>query len=295
MLLFSTRSDYGSRRQGLCQTRGVALLLYATLALTVLFLARSVSSLAAAEKVEQLSPQGYVSDFAGAIDSDSRQRITALCEELDQKADAQLAVVTIHTLEGDTAQNFANRLFEKWGVGPKGKDRGVMVLLAVDDHKYWTEVGYGLEPILPDGKVGGFGRQMQPLLRQNQYGAALIQISSQIAATIAEDRGVTLTQRTPGATSPVAESPQPSIFGIPPALFNLLILLLFFGGWRLLAFLFALGGLSRSRRGGGYRGGWWIGPVGGWGGGGYGGSTGGGGFGGFGGGASGGGGAGGSW
>jgi uncharacterized protein len=294
LLLFSTRSDYGSRRQQLCQTRGVAFLLYAALALAVPFSPGSVSSFAAAEKVEQLSPQGYVNDFAGVIDSDSRQRITALCEELDQKADAQLAVVTIHTLESDTAQNFANRLFEKWGVGPKGKDRGVMVLLAVDDHKYWTEVGYGLEPILPDGKVGGFGRQMLPLLRQNQYGAALLQISSQIAATIAEDRGVTLTQRTPGTTPPPAESPQPSFFGIPPALLNLLILLLIFGGWRLLAFLFALGGLSRYRRGG-YRGGGWIGPMGGWGGGGYGGSSGGGGFGGFGGGSSGGGGAGGSW
>ena len=267
------------------------MLLYAAITLAVFFSAGGVSTLAAAEKVEQLSPQGYVDDFAGVIDSDSRQRITALCEELDQKADAQLAVVTIHTLEGDTAQNFANRLFEKWGVGPKGKDRGVMVLLAVDDHKYWTEVGYGLEPILPDGKVGGFGRQMLPLLRQNQYGAALLQISSQIAATIAQDRGVTLVQRTSGATPPPAESPQPSIFGIPPALLNLLILLLIFGGWRLLAFLFALGGLSRSRRGGG----WWMGPTGGWGGGGYGGSSGGGGFGGFGGGASGGGGAGGSW
>ena len=128
---------------------------------------------ARAEKIEQLSPQGYVNDFAGVIDADSKQKLTALCQELDTKADAQIAVVTIHTLEGDTAQDFANRLFQKWGVGPKGKDRGVMILLAVDDHQYWTEVGYGLEPILPDGKVGGFGRQMVPLLRQNQYGAAL--------------------------------------------------------------------------------------------------------------------------
>src|ERR1700739_1545231 len=130
---------------------------------------------------------------------------------------------------------------------------------------------------------------MQPLLRENQYGAALLQISFQIASTIAEDRGVSLT---PGAPAP-AEAPAPSFFGIPPALLNLLILLLIFGGWRLLAFLLAVGGLSRYRRGGGYRGGW-IGPMSGWGGG-YGGSSGGGGFGGFGGGTSGGGGASGSW
>jgi uncharacterized protein len=254
-------------------------------------------SVARAEKVEQLSPQGYINDFAGVIDSESRQRITALCQELDQKADAQLTVVTIHTLEGEAVQDFANRLFEKWGVGPKGKDRGMMVLLAVNDRQYWTEVGYGLEPILPDGKVGGFGRQMLPLLRQNQYGVALLQISSQIASTIAQDRGITLTQGRPAAAPPPEGSPEPSFFGIPPALLNLLVLLLIFGGWRFLAFLLALGGLSRYRRGRGYRGGWWAGPigggVGGWGGG-YGGG-GGGGFGGFGGGASGGGGAGGSW
>ena len=296
MLLFSTRSDYGSRRSELCQTRIAAFLLRAALALAVLFSAVSCGELAAAEKVEQLSPQGYVNDFAGVMDAESRQRITALCQELDQKADAQLAVVTVHTLEGDAAQDFANRLFEKWGVGPKGKDRGVMVLLAVNDRKYWTEVGYGLEPILPDGKVGGFSRDMLPLLRQNQYGAALLQISSQIASTIAEDRGVILTQSGP----PAAEAPAPSFYGIPPALLNLLLLLLIFGGWRVLAFLFALGALTRYRRGRGYRGGWWMGPMGGWGaggwsGGGWGGSSGGGGFGGFGGGASGGGGAGGSW
>jgi uncharacterized protein len=264
---------------------------FACLSLLLLCFCRSVP-LSAAEKVDQLSPQGYVNDFAGVIDSQSREKITSLAEELDQKADAQLAVVTIHALEGDSAADFANRLFEKWGVGPKGKDRGVMVLLAIDDHKYWTEVGYGLEPILPDGKVGGFGRQMLPLLRQNQYGAALLQMSWQIASTIAEDRGITLTQSVPGR-GPPAGVPQDPFDGIPFGF--LIVLLLFFGGWRLLTFLFALGGLSRYRRGSRYGGGPWIGPMGGWSGGGWGGSGGGGGFGGFGGGASGGGGAGGSW
>jgi len=294
----SKRSVYGSRRQELCQTHVAKFLLRATLALAIVLSAASARGLAAAEKVEQLSPQGYVNDFAGVIDVDSRQRIVALCEELDRKADAQLAVVTIHTLEGDTAADFANRLFDRWHVGPKGKDRGVIVLLAVNDRQYWTEVGYGLEPILPDGKVGGFGRQMLPLLRQSQYGAALLQISFQIASTIAEDRGVTLGQPAPGVATPPAESPAPSFYGIPPALLNILVLLLIFGGWRILPLLFAalIGSRYPRRRGNSS---WWAGPMGGWGGGGwgggYGGSSGGGGFGGFGGGASGGGGAGGGW
>jgi uncharacterized protein len=250
-----------------------------------------------AEKVEQLSPQGYVNDFANVLDSDTRQKLTALCQELDQKANAQIAVVTIHSLEGDTVQDFANRLFMKWGVGPKGSDRGVMILLAVDDHQYWTEVGYGLEPILPDGKVGGFGREMLPLLRQNQYGGAVLQITSEIANVIAQDRGVTLNQNPARPAS--QENPGEPSSGIPGWMIDVIFFLIFFGGWRVLAFLFAVMGWSRYRRGRGYRGGWGMGPIGGWGGTGggswSGGGWGGGGFGGFGGGASGGGGAGGSW
>jgi uncharacterized protein len=255
-------------------------------------LALLYAPLARAEKVEQLSPQGYVNDFASVIDSQTTQRLTAICQELDQRAGAQIAIVTIHTLEGDTAQDFGNRLFKKWGVGPKGSDRGVMILLAVDDHQYWTEVGYGLEPILPDGKVGGFGREMVPLLRQNQSSGAILQMTSEIANVIAQDRGITLAENPP-ASRPMPESePGP---GIIPILIFLAIVL---GGGRLLGLLFAPMGWSRYRRGRGYRGGWmgpgsWGGMSGGsWGGGGWGG---GGGFGGFGGGGSGGGGAGGSW
>ena len=224
-------------------------------------------TVARSEKVEQLSPQGYVNDFAGVVDADSRAKLTALCQELDQKANAQIAVVTIHTLDADTASDFANRLFAKWGVGPKGKDRGVMILVAVDDHQYWTEVGYGLEPILPDGKgSGGFGRQMLPLLRQNQYGAALWQITSQAADVIAQDSKISLNQ--PLAPPSTAEEPeQPSFYGLPPQVFMFLIFLLFVGGWRLLAFLLAAAGWNRYRRGSGYRGGGWMGPMGGYGGG----------------------------
>jgi len=261
-----------------------------TLLLALIALLWSSSSVTVhAEKVEQLSPQGYVNDFAGVLDADSRQKLTALAQELDQKAGAQIAVVTVRTLDGDSVRNFANRLFQKWGVGPKGKDRGVMILLAVGEHQYWTEVGYGLEPILPDGKVGGFGRELVPLLRQNQYGAALLQITSQVAGVILQERGITLSQGTP----PQQQNPdQPSFYGIPSGLLGLLIPLILLLGWPLLAFLLSLTGWSRYRRGQGYRGGGWLGPMG------YGGGSAGGGSwgrGGFGGGSSGGGGAGGRW
>jgi len=191
----------GRAKSQVIETKGLANRQIARF-VSILALLVLAATAARCEKVEQLSPQGYINDFAGVIDADSSAKLTALCQELDQKANAQIAVVTVHSLEGDTASDFANRLFQKWGVGPKGKDRGVMILLSVNDHQYWTEVGYGLEPILPDGKVGGFGREMLPLLRQDQYGAALWQITSEVANVIAQDSKISLNQ--PLAAPPVA-------------------------------------------------------------------------------------------
>jgi uncharacterized protein len=245
---------------------------------------------ARAEQWQQLNVQGYVNDFAGVLDAAAVAQMTQLATEVDQKAKAQIAVVTIKTLDGDPVEDFANNLFKKWGVGYKGTDRGVMVLMAVGDHKYWTEVGYGLEPILPDGKVGGFGRDMVPFLRQGNYNAALMQMVSQIAAVIAQDSHVSLGSLDQArADIPAPAAREVHVTG-GQILFFLLILitvgpflLRLLGPWFLLSVL--TGGTGRRGSGG------W--GDGGWGGGGFGG--GGGGFGGFGGGSSGGGGAGGSW
>ena len=231
-----------------------------------------------AEQWKNLNPQGYINDFAGVLNATTVEKVTAVSTEVDQKAKAQIAVVTIKTLEDDTAEDFANHLFQKWGVGAKGTDRGVMVLLATDDHKYWTEVGYGLEPILPDGKVGGFGRSMVPLLRQGDYNGAVVQMVSQIAEVIAQDSHVSLDSLADlPAAAPAAPGDDVQEIQLTSGQRILLLLILFFGVPILFWFLAKVGG----RRGGG------------WGGGGFGG--GGGGFGGFGGGSSGGGGAGGGW
>ena len=262
-------------------------------ALQALGLILLVSTVSFAEKLKDLKPQGYVDDFAGVLSTDARARLTALCGEVDEKTKAQIAVVTIHTLAGDPIEDFANRLYQLWGIGPKSDNRGVLILLAVDDHRYRAEVGYGLEPILPDGKVGGFGRQIVPALRRSDYDAALLQLTGSIAAVIAEASGVTLTQGPP-APPDSGESNQP---GIPWFVFIVLAFFLF-GGLRFLLIPLMFGGLGNRRRGwwGGGRGPWMGGPWigGGWSGGGFGGG-GGGGFGGFGGGMSGGGGASGSW
>lgn len=256
--------------------------------------------IALAEPVRSLKPAGYVNDFAHVLDAQTAADLENLCREVDEKAKAQIAVVTVQSLDGSDIESYAVDLFHRWGVGAKGTNRGVLILFAIRDHRYRVEVGYGLEPVLPDGKVGGFGRQAVPLLRQGNYSGAISLMTTRVADTIAADAGVTLSarpQRAPPETSP--EEPGIPINGrtILIAFIALIFLFVFLGkvllpiAFRILPYLFLFGG-PPSRRYYGPRNYW----GGGWGGGGFsGGGFGGGGFGGFGGGSSGGGGASGSW
>ncbi|HEU4416545.1 MAG TPA: TPM domain-containing protein, partial [Candidatus Angelobacter sp.] len=114
--------------------------------------------LAHAEPIQKLKPSGYVNDFAGVIDPASSEAMRRIAEQIDQKAKAQIAIVTIHSLDGSDIESYAANLYKAWGIGPKSSNRGVLILLAINDRQRRIEVGYGLEPILTDGKVGGFGR-----------------------------------------------------------------------------------------------------------------------------------------
>src|SRR5271156_3805744 len=91
-------------------------------------------------------PAAHRNDFAGVLSPAARNLLTALCTEVDQKAKAQIAVVTVKSLDGKPVEDFAIGLATQWGVGPKQSASGVLILLAVDDRKDRIEVGYGLEP-----------------------------------------------------------------------------------------------------------------------------------------------------
>lgn len=251
----------------------------------------------AAEPIASLRATNYVNDFAGVLDAATQARLNDLCQQVDQKAKAQIAVVTVKSVDGQDVVSYAVALYQKWGIGAKGKDRGVLILLATADHKYWTTVGYGLEPILPDGKVGGFGREAVPLLRSGDYAGAVTLLTARVAAVIAQDAGVTLDNQ-PRLAAPRQE-PAPG-GGVGTVVVVILVLL--FIVIPILRAIFRGGGGGRGGDGLGFLLGLLLGSGGGFGrGGGYGGGGfggfggGGGGFGGFGGGSTGGGGAGGSW
>jgi uncharacterized protein len=272
-------------------------------ALLLLLLLLSATYWTAAEPIASLHPTNYVNDFAGVLDAATQARLNALCQQVDQKAHAQIAVVTVKSLDGQDVVSYAVALYQKWGIGAKGKDRGVLVLLATQDHKYWITVGYGLEAILPDGKVGGFGREAVPILKSGNYAAAVTLLTARLASVIAQDAGVTLDNQPRVASPRRHEGP-----GVGAVV--VLLLILFFIVIPIIRAIFRGGGRGPGRGGSGFwsgllwgmllnnmgggRGGYGGGGFGGFGGGG-GGGFGGGGFGGFGGGSTGGGGAGGSW
>ncbi len=103
--------------------------------------------------LEGLAFQGLVNDFAGVIGGEASS-IETLLRELEQKTGAQIAVVTLSSLEGGEISDFSNRLFERWGIGQVGEDNGALLLAAIEDRRVWIEVGFGLEPIIPDAMAG---------------------------------------------------------------------------------------------------------------------------------------------
>ena len=234
-----------------------------------------------AEPVSQLRPTDYVNDFAHVLDQTTIAQLDNICQQLDQKAHAQVAVVTVNSLDGSDIESYAVALYKQWGIGSKATDHGVLILLAVQDKKYRIEVGYGLEPILTDGKVGGFGREAVPLLQQNDYGGAVSLMTSRVADLIAQDAGIELTGPRPELPAAPEGRPQKQLSGKQILILGIVLLIVLLTPLRKVLFWMLLFGAGGGG-GGGYGGGGGLcGGVGV--------------FGGFGGGSSGGGGASGSW
>jgi uncharacterized protein len=243
-----------------------------------------------ADDISKIAPTSYVTDVAGVVPASTRQRLEALCTELEQKTGAQLAIVTVRSLDGRPIEDYAVDLFKHLGVGAKKQDSGILLLLAPNDRKYRIEVGYGIEPVINDARAGDAGRAMVPFLRQNDVGAAVEVAAWQLAKYVADDKGVTLSGAPP--TRPISRQPKSNQWPISPFAIFVILFVMF-------QIFSSVVRRASGRRGSGMDGCWWILPFlgGGGGRGGYGGSWGGGsgGFGGFGGGSSGGGGASGSW
>ena len=251
------------------------------------------------------SPFNPVVDNAHVIDAQTRQKLEAIYLNLKERADIEFAVVTVDTTGGQDIFDYSLAVYRGWGIGSKTND-GFLLLVAIQDRKYYTQVGYHLEGDLNDGLVGELQRQyLVPQFKKGNYSQGIYDTTQAYVATLAEKRGFTIEgidQRyayrpaQPETTRRRASSASSSCCTLIVILIIVLVILSSLrrggGGGGGCLNMFLLGSLLNSGSRGSWGSGGWSSS--GWGGGGFGG--GGGGFGGgFGGGSAGGGGAGGGW
>lgn len=215
-----------------------------------------------------------VNDFANVIDTENASRMESLAREVLAKTGTAVVVATVPSIgENEDYNMYANGLYQAWGIGKKGEDKGVLIFLTVKERKIRIETGYGVEGILPDGRVGEIlDKYAVPFLKEGNYGKGLYNAMYACSAYIAKEANVQLSE------SPMPYRPRVQTVKRNIGLFEIIIFLIAVAvllgtrtGREMLPFLLMMF-LSGGRGGGG---------------GGF-----GGGFGGFGGGGSGGGGAG---
>ena len=219
-------------------------------------------------------PRHYVEDYADVINASDERSLNGILQELEQKTGAQYIVLTVLTTRGLPIEQFSMELVEKWKLGQKGKDNGMLFVLAKNDRKWRFEVGYGLEGFVTDQYCGRVGSEvLVPYLKRGDYSQGIYQANVQIAQKIAAESGVTLSGMPKIQPVPVRDSRRglPCCAGLP----MLLLLLLVFGGfgrgmgwWFLLPFLLGgFGGHGGYGRSGSFGGGSFGGGFGGFGGG----------------------------
>ena len=219
-------------------------------------------------------PAGWVNDRAGIISQECRQKLTALLEELEAKTSAEVLVLTEASIAPYDEKSYARLIFDNWKIGKRGKDNGVLVLIAVKERRWRIETGYGVEGMLPDGLCGEIGRNyMVPYFKGGEYSKGLYSGVMAISNIIAKDAGVVLSvsSETPAPQADRAAPIQTAIFFI--------IIILFMSMRIFFPIMIGYGG-QNSSWGGGFGGGGFGGGGfggGGFGGGGFGGGGGGGG------------------
>ncbi len=178
---------------------------------SILLLACSAQILLAQDpdaQLKQLTPLGRVSDYAGVFQTNELAALETFLTNVEHFTTAEIAVVAMRSLDGGEINDFATRLFEKWGIGKKGKDNGVLLLAAIDDRELKIEVGYGLEGAIPDAKAGRIlDEQVIPSFKEGHYARGLTLGAQAIAEIAAQEAGTSLTNNMALPIAASASSP----------------------------------------------------------------------------------------
>jgi uncharacterized protein len=165
-----------------------------------------------------------VNDYAEVIPPEYQARMDKLAHALWDKTGTALVVATFRDLGGESPRIFANKLYEAWGIGKSGEDKGVLLLVAVKERQVTFETGYGVEGILPDAKMGAILDQyVVPYLRRDEYGEGLLNGMAAVAQVVAKNAGVRLNLN---RYAPDVQPRGRGIIGLVPLFFFALIVLL---------------------------------------------------------------------
>lgn len=256
----------------------------------------AVPGQAAAATPQVPSPAGPVTDLAGILDAGNRQRLLQIIQEVRERTTAEIAILTVPSTAPETIEEYSVAVFDRWKIGKRGQDNGLLFLVAVQDRRLRITTGYGLEGILPDGKIGEIrDREILPYFRAGRYAEGILRGTGELARVILGQGQEDARGQQPAAPAARHQSRFGSrSTGILLGIF--IFLVLFSAGLSSVDRPASARTRGQRRRGGSWwigsgPGGWSSGGVSGWSGGGFSSGS----FGGFGGGSTGGGGAGGSW
>ena len=140
-----------------------------------------------------LKALGAVNDFAGIIPADIKKSMESLSREILKKTGTTVVVATVKSVDGAEPDTYARELFNAWGIGKKGEDKGVLIFVALQERKIRIETGHGMSKILPDGLVGNIlDQDVVPYCKSGDYGQGLLSGMLAVGFVIAKDAGVTI-------------------------------------------------------------------------------------------------------
>jgi uncharacterized protein len=133
----------------------------------------------------------WVNDYAGILDGGTKSYLTSIIDQFERQTGDEIAVVTVKSLEGESVEKYGNDLFNKWGVGKKDKNNGVLFLVAIKERRMRIEVGYGLESVLNDGKCGEIrDTYVIPYFKQGDYSSGVKEGTKAIISAVCNASGV---------------------------------------------------------------------------------------------------------
>ncbi|MFN0087383.1 MAG: TPM domain-containing protein [Blastocatellia bacterium] len=237
--------------------------LLAVILAVVLYGFQGISGEVWAQGAKYPAYSGHVNDFAKVIDAGTRQRLETILTNFESLTGAQIAAVVVPSLNDRPVEEYALGLYRAWGIGAKSgdnKNKGALLLVALQDRKTRLEVGYGLEGDLPDGLAGEIIRRMRPSLQQGAYSQAMETGVRTLVDTLAEKWNVSLAgidRRFAYRAPPAAAAPSPKAIALMAVVF-IFIFIIFMG-------IAARTARKRGMRMGGGQGAasdlWWLAPI----------------------------------